>query len=75
MGDIPSYAITIAKLDKAGKTIFQSSAGASSLDLFSKTDIMKFIKHFKSQLEVVEGESFKKATGINTAKGKGADFL
>lgn len=64
MSDIPQYAITIAKLDKDGKTIFNASAGASSLDLFTKTDMMKFIRHFKKQLAVVEGEAFKKATGI-----------
>jgi hypothetical protein len=75
VSDIPTYAITIAKLDKDGKAIFQASAGASSLDLFTKTDMMKFIKHFKKQLAVVEGEAFKKAAGIKSANGKGADFL
>lgn len=44
---IPKYAITIARLDSKGKTLFHSVAGANDLDMFTKTDLMKFVKHFK----------------------------
>lgn len=58
---VPHYAITIAKLDDDGRTVFQASAGAESLDLFTKTDLMKFIAHFKKQLEKVEASPIGKA--------------
>jgi hypothetical protein len=54
---MPNYAITIAKLDKDGKVIYQTSAGTGSLDKFTQTDLMKFIEHFKHQLAEVEGKT------------------
>ncbi len=54
--DLPKYAITLARIDKNGKTLFLTSAGADDLDLFTKTDLLKFIKHFKKQMEEVEGK-------------------
>lgn len=59
MSDLPKYAITLARIDKKGKTLFQTSAGADDLDLFTKTDLMKFIKHFKKQMAEVEGTDGK----------------
>lgn len=56
--DLPKYAITIARIDKKGKTLFQTSAGADDLDLFTKTDLLKFIKHFKKQMQEVEGKEW-----------------
>lgn len=52
---VPEYAITIAKLNpEDGKVIFQASAGANSLDQFTKTDLVKFVKHFKAQMDEID---------------------
>lgn len=54
---LPKYAITIARIDDKGKTIFNLSAGADDLDLFTQTDLMLFIQHFKKQINIVEGKA------------------
>lgn len=47
---VPRYRITM----QDGVTGVQISAGTDDLNLFTKTDLMKFVKHFKQQIKNTE---------------------
>ncbi|MEI7632130.1 MAG: hypothetical protein WCJ60_02305 [bacterium] len=48
--DIPRFRIII----QDGLTELQNAAGADNLDLFTKTDLMKFINNFKKNVKKLE---------------------
>ena len=55
--EIPRFRITM----QDGKTGAQLSAGADNLKLFTRTDLMLFIKSFKEQITNLENTPLSKA--------------
>ena len=49
---IPRYRVMF----QDGETGVQVAAGTDNLALFTKTDLMKFVRHFKKQVKVIEDE-------------------